>query len=64
MRIELTAGITGSDVHGGQVAGAGYLNVIGSLNEMSSFDRAGRNETSSVSGLGSKMSVSEREGEL
>lgn len=64
MRIELTAGITGGDVHGGQVAGAGYLNVIGSLNEMSSFNRAGRNETSSVSGLGSKVSVREMERDL
>jgi len=38
MRVQLATRIAGGDIHGGQVADARYLDVIGRLNEVSSCD--------------------------
>lgn len=54
VRIELTTGITGGDVHQGQVTSARYLDVIRGLNEMGSQDGPSRNEAGSVSRLANK----------
>lgn len=52
MRIELTTGITGGDIHGGEITNTRYLDVIGGLNEVSSLNCSRGNEACSVSGLG------------
>lgn len=51
VRVKLATGITGGDVDGGEVANAGYLDVIRRLNKMSTLDGPRRNETGSVSRL-------------
>jgi len=51
MRIKLPTSIAGGDIQGCQVTDARYLDVIGGLDEVSAFDGARWDDTSSVSGL-------------
>lgn len=55
MRVEFTTGITGGDVHGGEITNTRYLDVIRGLNEVSSLDGPGGNEAGSISGLANKL---------
>lgn len=54
MRIELTTGVAGKNVHFGKVTDTRYLDVIRGMNEVSSLDRPRWNETSPISGLASE----------
>ena len=51
MRIKLPTRIAGGDIHGRQVTDTRNLDVIGRLDEVSTFDRARWNKASAISGL-------------
>jgi len=49
--IKLSTRITGGDIHRGEVSHARYLDVIGGLDEVGTFNCTRWNETSPISGL-------------